>query len=293
MLRFSHLAVIGSTALLAGLVACSTPDVTSADADLEGSHTGVKKDVSDKNTDHNNENGTTNTEQETNSNTDNSGGLDPNATDTKSCTDECTGGTKRCSLTSNSTTELCVKASDGCNRWIQSTECASDAACDRAKNDGTCKAGCINDNGCSATNVGTRRCSPNGTAEETCQASGSCFVFKTTRTNILQECTGTGNFCSFGARKTCVASQVGTCMQHAIASNPCASGTTCSGGQCISTCTNDVGCSASTVNAERCAPIGSRSKQRCARGTTDSCYHWTATTSCSPDETCTGTGNCG
>jgi hypothetical protein len=283
MLRFSHLVVVGSLGLFAGLVACSTPDVASADENLEGSHTGPKKPVSESNTDNGKGDGDGDADGDGNK------PLDPNASETPSCKDECTAGVRRCSNDNNSGTELCVKASDGCNRWMQGPDCASDATCDRAKNDGTCKAGCVNDTGCSASAVGVRKCSPNQTAELTCTQSGSCFVFKTTRSNIPQECTGSGNFCSNG-RKQCVASSSGVCTQHTIVSNPCPSGTVCSGGSCVSTCTNDFGCSASNAFATKCNPEGSRSRLQCLR-TTDGCYKWTSATSCSSTETCSS-GNC-
>lgn len=143
------------------------------------------------------------------------------------CTHECdTEGEKRCSATSNSGTEVCKRASDGCRKWTNGADCAADYACDKAKNDGTCKAGCANDSGCSAANVNSARCTSDGKTELTCTKSGACYVWKTTRTNVLQECTSP-TYCgpTTGRRMSCVVSAAGVCTQHDAVYNDCPSGT--------------------------------------------------------------------
>jgi hypothetical protein len=206
------------------------------------------------------------------------------------CTHECTNeGDKRCATTSGSSTELCAKASDGCRKWTQGPDCPVDFTCNKTTNDGTCQAGCTNDAGCSATSAGVAHCTADGKTELTCTKVGACYVFKTTRTDVVQQCTSP-TYCgaTTGRRINCVASAAGACTQHVATVNDCPAGTACSGaGQCVATCTNDAGCSASNLYATKCN--GTRSRLTCAKS--GACYKWLAATACSPDETCSA-GSC-
>ena len=164
---------------------------------------------------------------------------DPNAPGSPaSCTDACPkDGAKRCSAVSSAGVEACGTSADGCLAWKQDADCAASTSCDTATDDGSCKAGCVNDDGCSANNVGATRCvlpsGPNGTAEQTCSASGACYQWATTRSNIPQECSVSGPYCALDVRKTCVASASGACTQHVSQANACAQGSVCqNAGQC-------------------------------------------------------------
>ena len=172
------------------------------------------------------------------------------------CTDSCPlDGAKRCSPSSSAGVETCVKSTEGCLAWKQDADCAANFSCDAVKNDGTCKAGCTSDTGCDAGNVGTARCilpsGPNGTAEQTCTSVGACFQWKTTRSSIPQDCTISGSYCVFDARKKCVATANGACTQHVSQSNPCAQGSSCQGaGQCVQAplCGNGLTCAGGYTN---------------------------------------------
>lgn len=208
------------------------------------------------------------------------------------CTHLCdVEGAKRCSSTGSAGTEICKVSSDGCRKWTAGEDCAADYTCDKTLNDGTCKAGCINDVGCAASNVGSARCSSDGKTETTCSKSGACYVWKTTRTGVAQQCVSP-TYCgpTTGRRMSCVASAAGACTQHVATFNDCPTGTACSGaGQCTATCTNDSGCSSANLYAVKCN--GSRSRLSCQKS--GLCYKWLATTACSPDETCKATtGSC-
>ncbi len=204
------------------------------------------------------------------------------------CTHDCaTEGDKRCSPTTNAGTEICTADSAGCRKWTAGTDCATDTTCDKTANDGSCVAGCVSDPGCSAANVEQATCSANGTSEKTCKQEGACFVFKTTRTGILQECT-TPLYCgkTLGQRMRCETSTVGACTAHDAVTVPCPAGTACTGlGQCTATCTN-----ACTKGATRCVSGAPRSTEVCTTAATG-CTVWTAGTSCSPDSTCSN-GSC-
>lgn len=155
------------------------------------------------------------------------------------CTDECTEGQKRCSTTSLAGTEICQMGEGGCRTWSPGVDCDASSSCDKDKNDGTCKAGCSNDVGCSATNAGVARCSEDGTTELTCTQVGACYVFRTTRSNIPQDCVSAA-YCgaASGRRITCTASAAGACTQHIAYYNDCPTGTTCTGaGACTATTT--------------------------------------------------------
>lgn len=155
------------------------------------------------------------------------------------CTDECTAGQKRCGATSLSGTEICQMGEGGCRTWAPGADCAANSSCDKDKNDGTCKAGCVNDVGCSATNAGVAQCTEGGTSELTCTQVGACYVFRTTRSNIPQDCVSAA-YCgaASGRRITCTASAAGACTQHIAYYNDCPTGTTCTGaGACTATTT--------------------------------------------------------
>lgn len=166
------------------------------------------------------------------------------------CTDECaTEGEKRCSATSLSGTEVCRKFESGCRTWAPGTDCAANFSCDKTKNDGTCKAGCSNDPGCSATNAGVAHCTADGTTELTCTQVGACYVFKTTRSGVAQECVAP-TYCGAvsGRRNSCVASAAGACTQHVAMYNDCPTGTACTGaGVCTATTTSTGGCYSNTL----------------------------------------------
>ncbi len=201
------------------------------------------------------------------------------------CTNDCAAeGDKRCSSTANAGTEVCTLGTNGCRAWTPGTDCATNTTCDKTANDGTCVAGCVSDAGCSAANVNQTSCSTDGKTERKCTQEGACFVLKTSRTNILQQCVS-ATYCGSSGRISCVASAAGACTQHAAVANPCPSGTTCEGaGECVSSCTNDAGCSAATSGDYKCT--AARSRQRCALS--GACYKWTSAASCSPDATCSG-----
>jgi len=172
------------------------------------------------------------------------------------CTDACPlDGAKRCSASSSAGVEICKKSTEGCLAWTQDADCATDFSCDTTKNDGTCKAGCTNDAGCDAGKVGTTRCilptGPNGTAEQTCSMVGACYQWKTTRSNIPQQCAISGNYCVFDVRKNCIASAAGACTQHVSQTNACANGSTCQlAGQCVQAplCGGGLTCSTNYTN---------------------------------------------
>lgn len=156
------------------------------------------------------------------------------------CTNECaTEGLKRCSTASASGTDVCKMSESGCRMWTPGTDCAANFSCDKTKNDGTCQAGCSNDDGCSATNAGVAHCSADGSTELTCTQVGACYVFKTTRSDVAQDCTSP-TYCgaASGRRISCVASAAGACTQHVAAYDDCPTGTACTGaGVCTATTT--------------------------------------------------------
>ena len=168
------------------------------------------------------------------------------------CTDECaTEGQKRCSTTSLSGTEACRMGEGGCRAWSPGADCAANFSCDKAKDDGTCKAGCSNDPGCSASNAGVAHCTADGTTELTCTQVGACYVFKTTRSSVAQDCVAP-SFCgaASGRRLSCVASAAGACTQHVAFYNDCPAGTACTGaGVCTTTTTTTTtgGCYSNTL----------------------------------------------
>jgi hypothetical protein len=259
-----------AVALVTGAVAmgCSVPEVGSSGDEV--------------NTNRNNNRNNNNGDDDGDDNAENNGADLRGEDAAKSCTDQCVVDEKRCSSTSSAGTEVCVKATDGCTRWTQGPDCEIGTQCDGGTNNGTCKQGCSSDPGCSSANVGAKRCSSTGAAELTCTAAGSCFVFRTTRSGIPQECNGQGAFCSSGQRFSCVASPAGACVQHKLQANPCASGSVCSGNSCVATCTNDPGCSAAREGIAECA--GTTARRRCAR--VGSCFEWISTTSCAAGATC-------
>jgi hypothetical protein len=167
------------------------------------------------------------------------------------CTDECaTEGQKRCSTTSVSSTEVCKMGEGGCRAWTPGADCDASSSCDKTKNDGTCQAGCSNDAGCSAANAGVAHCTADGTTELTCTQVGACYVFKTTRSGIAQECVSP-TYCgaASGRRLTCTASAAGACTQHVATYDDCPAGTACTGaGVCTATTTATGGCYSNTLN---------------------------------------------
>jgi hypothetical protein len=154
------------------------------------------------------------------------------------CSDACAAeGQKRCSTASASGTEVCKMAESGCRAWTAGADCAANFSCDKTKNDGTCQAGCTNDDGCSASNAGVAHCTTDGTTELTCTQVGACYVFKTTRNDVAQDCVS-ATYCgaASGRRVSCVASAAGACTQHVATYNDCPAGTACTGaGVCTAT----------------------------------------------------------
>jgi len=276
MLGLARRLAIAVMGLGAGLVSlhCGGPQID--DLDVAGSTVKASQDDEDK---------TEEADEPVTATPTNTAGGDPFQT----CTDECNEGAKRCSTSSTSATEICSKGAGGCTKWVAGADCPEDFSCDKAKNNGSCTAGCSSDPGCDATLIGTKRCSTAGTTELACTKSGACYNFKTSRTGIPQQCT-TPAFCSYGARYVCQASANGACTQRVIVSSPCGTNQACQGaGQCVTTCTNDAGCSASTVNSEQCDYEGSRGKARCVKS--GACYKWVVATACSSTEKCQG-GTC-
>jgi hypothetical protein len=164
--------------------------------------------------------------------------LEGQAPNAPKCSDECaTEGQKRCSTASASGTEVCKMSEGGCRMWTPGADCEADFSCDKTKNDGSCQAGCSNDDGCSATNAGVAHCTADGTTELTCTQVGACYVFKTTRSDVAQDCMSP-TYCgaASGRRVSCVASAAGACTQHVAAYNDCPAGTACTGaGVCTAT----------------------------------------------------------
>jgi hypothetical protein len=156
------------------------------------------------------------------------------------CTDECaTEGEKRCATTSVSGTEICRRGESGCRAWFAGADCDANFSCDKTKDDGSCQAGCSNDDGCSASNAGVAHCTADGRTELTCTRVGACYVFKTTRSNVTQDCTSP-SYCgsASGRRLSCNASAAGACTQHVAVYNDCPTGTACTGaGVCTATTT--------------------------------------------------------
>lgn len=195
------------------------------------------------------------------------------------CTDACNAvGAKRCSASGNTGTEICGRGPEGCLAWTQGPDCEAGSTCDMAKNDGSCRAGCTNDPGCDASREGTTQCAPTGTAEQICSKVGACWVFKTGRTGIPQQCKS-GVSCAGNARQVCTASPAGACTQHVLSTQPCPAGTVCQGaGQCVATCTN-----ACVENTSVCA---NNAVFTCKRGA-NGCTSYVTTDSCgAKDATC-------
>ncbi len=166
------------------------------------------------------------------------------------CTDECTtDGEKRCASTSLSGTEVCRMGEGGCRAWAPGADCAANFSCAKTKNDGSCKAGCSNDDGCSAANAGVAHCTADGRTELTCTQVGACYVFKTTRSDVAQECISP-SYCgaASGRRLSCNASAAGACTQHVAVYNDCPAGTACTGaGVCTDTTTSTGSCYSNTL----------------------------------------------
>ena len=203
--------------------------------------------------------------------------LEGKTTDAR-CTDECaTDGQKRCSTTSLSGTDVCRMGEGGCRAWTPGADCDAASSCDKAKDDGSCKAGCSNDAGCSAANAGVARCTADGTTELTCTQVGACYVFKTTRSGIAQQCVSP-TYCgaTSGRRLSCVASAAGACTQHIATYNDCPAGSACTGaGVCTATTTTPTptptgGCYSNTL--KKTMPEGS-CVLSAADGVTQQCHN--------------------
>jgi hypothetical protein len=166
--------------------------------------------------------------------------LEGKTADGPKCTDDCaTEGQKRCATTSLSGTEVCRMGEGGCRAWTPGADCDANFSCDKTKNDGSCQAGCSNDEGCSASNAGDAHCTADGTTELTCTQVGACYVFKTTRSDVAQDCVSP-TYCgaASGRRISCNASAAGACTQHVAVYNDCPTGTACTGaGVCTTTTT--------------------------------------------------------
>jgi len=239
-IRWCHAALLAAS--LGTVVACATPP-------LDGTNSDLPFPVRD---------------DDAGATPDPAGPTPGDAVKAPSCMDSCPkDGAQRCSGSSASGVEICSASSDGCLAWKQDVDCPADFSCDTAKNDGSCKAGCTNDAGCDAGTAGTARCvlpnGPNGTAEETCSVVGACYQWKTTRSNVPQECVSSGNYCSSDVRKNCVASAAGACTQHVSQAKACAQGLACQGaGQCVqaSLCGAGLSCaSVATTGASPCNQV--------------------------------------
>lgn len=199
-------------------------------------------------------------------------GSSPGSAPGKHCSDACASeGLKRCSTTSLSGTEICKMGESGCRAWVAGADCEANFSCDKTKNDGTCKAGCSNDDGCSASNAGEAHCSADGSTELTCTQVGACYVFKTTRTDVPQECTSP-TYCgaASGRRISCNASAAGACTQHVAVYDDCPAGTACTGaGVCTATTTSTGSCYSNTLGTTK--PEGT-CVLSAADGVTEQCH---------------------
>jgi hypothetical protein len=188
------------------------------------------------------------------------------------CSDTCASeGLKRCSTTSASGTEICKKGESGCRAWVAGADCDPNFSCDKTKNDGSCVAGCTNDDGCSAANAGEAHCTADGTTELTCTQVGACYVFKTTRSDVQQDCVSP-TYCgaASGRRISCNASAAGACTQHVAVYNDCPTGTACTGaGVCTATSTSTGSCYSATLGTTK--PEGA-CVLSAADGVTEQCH---------------------
>lgn len=195
-------------------------------------------------------------------------GQTPNA----HCTDACaTEGQKRCSSASASGTEVCRMGESGCRAWTSGADCDANFSCDKTKNDGSCQAGCSNDAGCSAANAGVAHCTADGTTELTCTQVGACYVFKTTLSDVAQDCVSPA-YCgaASGRRLSCVASAAGACTQHVAVYDDCPAGTACTGaGVCTATSSGSSGCYSNTLG--KTVPEGA-CVLSAADGVTEQCH---------------------
>lgn len=137
------------------------------------------------------------------------------------------------------------------------------------------------------------------TSADVCSLTGTQTCTKADCTTETKSCTrvtqgtscGTGKVCYSGACCTKAACQAGKC--GIISDNcggtidcGCDSGYACSNGQCVASCTNDVGCT--STGAKQCS---GNAYQTCGNYDADACLEWSSATSCSSGYYCFG-GTC-
>ena len=206
------------------------------------------------------------------------------------CTDECPAeGAKKCEDDSTAGVLECKRGTNGCLAWSPGASCAGNSSCDRAKNDGTCKAGCTNDVGCDASKNGATRCSSTGRSSQRCEkdAASSCYRWKIEQL-VPQDCTGTGPYSCSGAsaKKVCTTRQIGACTAHESKVEACSAGATCSGaGVCKVVCPPSDGCGPTTLYKSRCKAGTTTGRQVCIKNAAG-CYVWSDTSACAGGKTC-------
>jgi hypothetical protein len=200
------------------------------------------------------------------------------------CTNQCTVGAKQCGALGAGVTTCEMKPS-GCTDWSAPVACDAGKTC----SGGQCSASCTNQ-----CTVGAKQCSGTGNGVATCQLMpNGCTDWDT-----AAPCAG-GTTCSGGA---CVAQCSNQCTagtkQCAGVSNgvsscvvkpsgctdwdtplACGGGTTCSGGACVTQCTNQC-----TLGASQCVANG---VSTCVVGT-GGCTTWNTPAACAGGLTCAG-----
>jgi hypothetical protein len=209
------------------------------------------------------------------------------------CSNECSpSGSRRCN---GDMVQTCMDYdSDGCFEWGGDTSCGAGRTC----SGGLCVTSCYNE--CTAS--GLKRCS--GDVAQTCgnYDSDSCLEWGG---NI--DCSAEGKSCSWGecvggtvqcsddcvsGSKRCSGIYVQTCGDYDSDSclewggdTACGSGLVCSGGVCVSSCTNE--CTAS--GSKRCS---GNIAQTCGDYDSDSCLEWGNNVDCADQGMSCSWGEC-
>ncbi|AKU99071.1 hypothetical protein AKJ09_05735 [Labilithrix luteola] len=203
---------------------------------------------------------------------------------TKSCTNQCTEGSVQCSATSNGIS-TCAKQPSGCTDWSAPVACSSPKVC----SGGQCVSQCTNQ-----CTVGAKQCSGIGNGVATCVLKPSgCTDWDApvacdgntacSGGQCVSQCT---NQCTVGAKQCAgVGNGVATCVVKASGCTdwdtpaPCDANKTCSGGQCLTQCTNQC-----TAGAKQCSGQGVATCVVKPSGCTD----WDTAVACTGGQTCAG-----
>ncbi len=206
------------------------------------------------------------------------------------CKDACTSGATQCSP-DGSGVETCDLQANGCYGWTPSAACAVGQSC----SNGQCGNGCTD--GCLTS--GATRCTADYSGVETCQTQANGCLGWSAGVACGAGETCSGGFCSTSCPYACIqnttqcaadGSGVQTCVEQAngcyewSSGVACAAGQSCSGGQCVTGCTN--ACTAATT---QCAADGS-GVQTCGLQASG-CYGWSSGVACAAGQSCSG-GKC-